>query len=46
MRSEICMRGSYNDQNIYRWDRTAHKFVVDNRLQLHLDAPNATRADL
>src|SRR5271154_3788223 len=33
--------GMVNDQNIYRWDRTAHKFVVDNRLQLRLDAPNA-----
>jgi signal transduction histidine kinase/CheY-like chemotaxis protein len=33
--------GMSNDQNIYRWDRAAHKFVVDNRLQLHLDATNA-----
>ena len=31
-----------NDQNIYRWDRAAQKFVVDNRLQLHLDATNAS----
>jgi signal transduction histidine kinase/DNA-binding response OmpR family regulator len=29
-------------QNIYRWDRAAHRFVVDNRLQLPLDAPNAS----
>ena len=34
--------GINNDQNIYRWDRAAHKFVVDNRLQLHLDVPKAT----
>lgn len=34
--------GMSNDQNIYRWDRAAHKFVVDNRLQLHLDATNAS----
>ena len=31
-----------NDQNIYRWDRAAHKFVRDNRLQLHLDVTNAS----
>jgi len=30
------------DQNIYRWDRAVHKFVLDNRLQLHLDVPYAT----
>lgn len=30
------------NQNIYRWDRTAKKFVVDNRFQLHLDDPTAT----
>ncbi len=34
--------GLNNDQNIYRWDRTARKFVVDNRLQLRLDSPKAT----
>ena len=34
--------GISHDQNIYRWDRTAHKFLVDNRLQLKLDAPNAS----
>ncbi len=34
--------GMSNDQNIYRWDRAAHKFVLDNRLQLHLDVPNAS----
>lgn len=34
--------GMSNDQNIYRWDRTAHKFVVDNRLQLHLDTQKAS----
>ena len=34
--------GMSNDQNIYRWDRAAHKFVIDNRLQLHLDATNAS----
>jgi signal transduction histidine kinase/CheY-like chemotaxis protein len=31
-----------NDQNIYRWDRAGHKFVRDNRLQLHLDVTNAS----
>ena len=34
--------GISHDQNIYRWDRTAHKFIVDNRLQLKLDAPKAS----
>jgi signal transduction histidine kinase/DNA-binding response OmpR family regulator len=34
--------GINNDQNIYRWDRVAHKFVVDNRLQLPLDIPKAS----
>ena len=34
--------GISHDQNIYRWDRAAHKFIVDNRLQLKLDAPKAT----
>ena len=34
--------GMSNDQNIYRWDRAAHKFVRDNRLQLHLDVTNAS----
>ena len=34
--------GINNDQNIYRWDRAAHKFVVDNRLQLPLDVPKAS----
>jgi signal transduction histidine kinase/CheY-like chemotaxis protein len=28
-------------QNIYRWDRSAHRFVVDNRLQLPVNVPNA-----
>ncbi len=34
--------GLSNEQNIYRWDRTTHKFIVDNRLQLHLDVPKAS----
>ena len=34
--------GVNNNQNNYRWDRVAHKFVVDNRLQLHLDVPKAS----
>jgi signal transduction histidine kinase/DNA-binding response OmpR family regulator len=33
--------GINGNQNIYRWDRAAHKFVVDNRLQLPLDVPKA-----
>ena len=31
--------GIHNDQNIYRWDRAAHKFVLDNRLQLPSRCP-------
>ncbi len=34
--------GITNNQNVYRWDRAAHKFVVDNRLQLPLDVPKAS----
>ena len=34
--------GINKDQNIYRWDRVAHRFVVDNRLQLPLDVPKAS----
>jgi signal transduction histidine kinase/DNA-binding response OmpR family regulator len=28
-------------KNIYRWDEAAHKFVVDNRFRLPVDAPDA-----
>ena len=35
-----------NDQNIYRWDRAAHKFVVDNRLQLPLDVPKRLHSSM
>jgi signal transduction histidine kinase/CheY-like chemotaxis protein len=28
-------------QDIYRWDSAAHRFVVDNRAQLPMDAPDA-----
>lgn len=31
-----------DSQNIYRWDRIAHRFVLDNRLQLPLDEPDAS----
>ena len=34
--------GMFHDQNIYRWDRAAHKFVLDNRMQLHVDGANAS----
>ncbi|HVZ82734.1 MAG TPA: GAF domain-containing protein, partial [Terracidiphilus sp.] len=34
--------GIFNSQNIYRWDRAAGRFVVDNRLQLPVDSPSAT----
>ena len=34
--------GFGNRQDIYRWDHTAHKFVVDNRLQLPLDEADAS----
>jgi signal transduction histidine kinase/DNA-binding response OmpR family regulator len=33
--------GVDRDQNIYRWDSAAHHFVVDNRAQLPMDAPDA-----
>jgi signal transduction histidine kinase/DNA-binding response OmpR family regulator len=33
--------GFGHNQNFYRWDRVAHRFVVDNRLQLPLDEPDA-----
>jgi len=29
-------------KDIYRWDAAAHKFLVDNRFQLPIDAPDAT----
>lgn len=32
----------YRNQDIYRWDRAAQRFVLDNRLQLHLNVPVAT----
>jgi signal transduction histidine kinase/CheY-like chemotaxis protein len=31
-------------KNMYRWDATAHKFVVDNRFLLPIDAPDASSA--
>ncbi len=36
--------GMYHDQNIYRWDRSARRFVVDNRLQLPIDARMQVRS--
>lgn len=32
------------DQNLYRWDPSAHRFVIDNRVQLPVDAPDASPA--
>ncbi len=29
-------------KNVYRWDATAHRFVVDNRFQLSTDSPDAS----
>ena len=34
--------GIDRDQDIYRWDPAAHRFVVDNRAQLPMDAPDAS----
>jgi signal transduction histidine kinase/CheY-like chemotaxis protein len=34
--------GVDRNQNLYRWDRSARKFVVDNRLALPIDAPDAS----
>ena len=34
--------GVDRDQNFYRWDRTAHRFVVDNRAALPMDVPDAS----
>ncbi len=34
--------GVFHNQSIYRWDRAAQKFVLDNRLQLPMDALMAT----
>ncbi|HEY5255903.1 MAG TPA: GAF domain-containing protein, partial [Acidobacteriaceae bacterium] len=34
--------GANENQNIYRWDRTPHRFVIDNRFQLHIDSPDAS----
>jgi signal transduction histidine kinase/DNA-binding response OmpR family regulator len=34
--------GFGHGQNIYRWDHAAQKFVLDNRLQLPLDEPDAS----
>ncbi len=31
-------------KNMYRWDATAHKFVVDNSFLLPIDAPDASSA--
>ena len=31
-------------KDIYRWDAAAHKFVVDNQLQLPIEAPDASPA--
>jgi len=31
-------------KNMLRWDATAHKFVIDNRFLLPVDAPDATAA--
>ena len=31
-------------KNMFRWDASAHKFVVDNRFLLPIDAPDATSA--
>ncbi|HXS76348.1 MAG TPA: GAF domain-containing protein [Terracidiphilus sp.] len=36
--------GVDRNQNIYRWDRSTHKFVVDNRLALPVDAQDASPA--
>jgi signal transduction histidine kinase/DNA-binding response OmpR family regulator len=34
--------GFGDSQNIYRWDRGTHRFVLDNRMQLPLDEPDAS----
>jgi signal transduction histidine kinase/DNA-binding response OmpR family regulator len=34
--------GIDRDQDIYRWDPAAYRFVVDNRAQLPMDAPDAS----
>jgi len=34
--------GFGNRQDVYRWDHAAHKFVLDNRLQLPLDEADAS----
>ena len=36
------MLGSTAIEDIYRWDPAAHRFVVDNRAQLPMDAPDAS----
>jgi signal transduction histidine kinase/CheY-like chemotaxis protein/ligand-binding sensor domain-containing protein len=36
--------GVDRNQNVYRWDRATRKFVVDNRVQLPTDAPDASPA--
>jgi signal transduction histidine kinase/CheY-like chemotaxis protein/ligand-binding sensor domain-containing protein len=36
--------GIDRNQNIYRWDRNAHRFVIDNRAQLPTDASDASPA--
>ena len=36
--------GVDRDQNLYKWDRGAHKFVIDNRAQLRTDAADASPA--
>lgn len=36
--------GVDRNQNLFRWDRTAHRFVVDNRAQLPVDASDASPA--
>lgn len=34
--------GVDRDQNFYKWDRAEHKFVIDNRVQLPVDAADAS----
>ena len=36
--------GVDRNQNMYRWDRGGHRFVIDNRLQLSTDALDASPA--
>ena len=36
--------GVDRDRHAYRWDRSAHKFVIDDRATLPVDAPDASPA--